>query len=203
MARKRRHSRRRARRNPVGFANPRRHRRLRRRARRNPIGFANPRRRHRRRRYGRNPRFASDLGLNVSNLKSIAVTVGGMALVPFTEGFIKKALPKEYTEKGWKIAIQAATAIALGWIAGKTLGREYGRAVFIGAGSYVAVGALKEYFPKVFTGFSGYRAYPTAVMRGYPGGSAGPRALPTMGAYPAIGGGSTVARLDPMNRFSR
>lgn len=88
------------------------------------------------------------IGLNAPTIRTVGYTVAGMVGTPFVEGFASGFLPLAVTgNKLGSYAVKIASALAVGFAAGKILGREAGRAAYIGGAAYIAVSAIKEFFP--------------------------------------------------------
>ncbi len=152
----------------------------------------NPRRRHHRRK--RNPsvrhvarrtrhharRAYSALGFTLPPMQSVLYVGVGMAGTPIVESFLSSYIPASITGSSiGKFAVRIGTVLGLSFAVKSLMGKEAGKMVGIGGGAYVALSAIKDFFPGVIPGLS---AYPmggpvsTRMLEAY----AGPRAL---GAY--------------------
>lgn len=133
------------------FANPRRRRRYSRRRRHNArsrrrsrtvrVLRANPRRRrrarmvfHRRRRRRHNPFSTSNIG---SMVEPAALGAAGGIALSMLYSYGSSYLPSSLSSGIGAAGVQAAAAIALGMIAAKVMGRQYGQ--WVGAGALTVV----------------------------------------------------------------
>lgn len=167
------------------------------------ISLSNPRRRARRhvsrRRYHarRNPAFSlNQFGMSKDTLKTVAFTAGGMIGTPIIEGFVYQYVPVTFTSNVFgKYVVRIGSALLLAWGVGKFVGAEAGKKVAVGGLAYIALGAIKDFFPTLLpasTGVQGMGAYMPL------------RRQPLLGAYQRSALGSTVtnvpSRLQP-NRY--
>ena len=157
--------------------------------------IVNPRRkvvRRHRRGYRSNP--ASFTGLfSAPMLKTIGLTAGGFVAVPFIEGFVAKFIPASMQSKLTSYAVKIASVVGLSMLVGKFIGKEAGQKVAIGGGAYVAVVAVKDFFPTLL---------PAATS----GTGSYLRAQPLLGAYQRGYMGSPITntapgRLQPQSRY--
>lgn len=152
----------------------------------------NPRRH--RRGYRPNPVTSSFTGLfSAPMLKTIGLTAGGFVAVPFIEGFVAKFIPASMQGKLTSYAVKIASVIGLSMLVGKFMGKEAGQKVAIGGGAYVAVVAVKDFFP-------------TLLPASAAGAGSYLRAQPMLGAYQRSYMGSAVTqnapgRLQPQSRY--
>jgi len=149
------------------------------------VVLLNPRRRRYHRRYRRNPSLGSLFSGPM--IKTVAYAAGGMIGTPMVEGFINGMLPASLQGNVFsKYGVKIGAAFGLGFAADKLLGREAGRAVYIGAGIYVGMSLLKEFAPTLLPAGTG------SYMR----------AQPMIGRYAGSYMTSTAPeRLRPETRF--
>lgn len=151
---------------------------------RNPAHRVHHRRRHRRMR-ARNPRF--DIKGIISNYL-VPAGIGGAGALALDVGLSYVPLPDMLKTGIPNAAVKVAGALALGYVGGKVLGREKGKAIAAGALTVVAYNLIRKlvqtYVPNV-PGLSG--DYSDMQMGAYMG--AGPTGynpapmLQGMGAY--------------------
>jgi len=148
----------------------------------------------RRRTYRRNPGFS--LGFNKETLKTVGYAASGFLGVPFVEGFIANYLPASIktgtTGKLVDYGVKIGAAYGLKIAADKVLGGDAGRKVFIGGLTYVAIAAIRDFFPSLTGG-------------GTTSTGAYLRAQPMLGSYQRSMGSyitNTVpSRLQPQARY--
>lgn len=105
-----------------------------------------------RRRRRHNPRLG---GLSLGGLKHTIVPalIGGVGAIALDVAFSYIPLPASLSTGYVKTGVKLAGAIGLGFVAGKVLGRERGKAVALGALTVVLYGAvkdlIKQYAPSV------------------------------------------------------
>lgn len=164
--------------------------------RRRRRSYAAPARR-RRRSYRRNPmgikRVFTDF-LSAPTLKTVGFTVLGVTATPVVEGFAFNLLPASFQNKYVRYGVQLGSAYLVGNLTGRFLGREAGRAAYIGGAAYIAIGLMREFFPGILGA--------TAL-----GKYTGMGAQPLLGKYtapPSLGSAMTYdtpERLQPASRF--
>lgn len=161
----------------------------------------NPRRRtHRRRHYRRNPPLGM-FGLSVPPVKRILSGVAGMVATRAVPGYLSKFMTVLPTTGPMSLAVRALTAILLGSVSGKFLGRAFAEDFTFGGLLSVADDAGKMYvYPSLGLGAYVYpelSAYMTPQLGQYmtPG-----MTVPALGAYATSdyqGVGDAPSRLDP------
>lgn len=104
-------------------------------------------RRHRARR--RNPRLFSMGGITSA---LIPAAIGGAGAVALDVGLSFVPLPAMLQGKLAKTGVKIAGALALGWVGGKVLGTDKGKAVTLGALTVVLYGVIKDAIATVAPG---------------------------------------------------
>jgi hypothetical protein len=134
--------------------------------------------------------------MDKNTLQTVAFTAGGMVGTPIIEGFVYQYIPVAFSGNVFgKYVIRIGSALLLAWGVGKIAGQEAGKKVAVGGLAYIALGAVKDFFPTLLPAsapVSGLGAYMPL------------RRQPLLGAYQRSSFGSTVqnvpTRLQP-NRY--
>lgn len=149
-----------------------------------------------RRRHRRNPNILAKVGLNMPTIKAVGYTVLGVVGTPFVEGFAVKYLPVAITGNTFgNYAVKLGSAWLLSFGVDKVAGREAAKATFVGGAAYIAVIAIRQFFPTLL----GTTA--PAGTSGYMGKQPLLGSVPRMGAYNLPITAASAQRLDPANRF--
>jgi hypothetical protein len=173
--------------------------RVKNRHRRHSARAKNPHRRHARRARSHRRRVSNPFhlgkGFLPSNREWVAVGLGGAGAIGVDVGlaYLSPYLPA-FLQSGWgRIGAQVAVALGMGYVAGKTVDRDVGKAVIAGALTITAYSALRQVLAptlggsvKGLSGLADFSDYsPTNWSGGYAVG-AGMGAYmrpPNMGAY--------------------
>ena len=116
------------------------------------VAISNPRRKARRR-YRRNPAFTLGGLFSQKNLRTVGFTVVGIAGTPFVEGFINNLVVKTIgvtdptLSKVLNYGVKIGSAYGVSFVVQQVAGREAGRLAFVGGLAYVAVSAIRDFFP--------------------------------------------------------
>lgn len=148
-----------------------------------------------RRRHRRNPNILAKVGLNMPTIKAVGYTVLGVVGTPFVEGFAVRYLPAAITGNAFgNYAVKLGSAWLLSFGVDKVAGREAAKATFVGGAAYIAVVAIRQYFPTLL-------GTTTPATAGYMGKQPLLGSVPRMGAYNLPITAASANRLDPANRF--
>lgn len=130
-------------------SNPRRKRRTtrKRRARRNPIHYANPRKRRTRRRARRNPKFSVR---SIQRDALMPAAIGGVGALAIDVVYGALPIPANFKTGVIGSVAKIAVAVIAGKVAGKMLGAKVGEAMTVGAVTIQAYNAVKGFAQKQF-----------------------------------------------------